>query len=58
MRLHLQITGAKGTGGVAQAVECLLCKCEDLSSRPQSYQKKKKEASVMKGGKNSSTTLD
>jgi hypothetical protein len=29
-------------GGVAQAVECLLCKCETLSSNPSPPRKKKK----------------
>jgi hypothetical protein len=29
-----KITTAKWTGGVAQVVEHLLCKCEDLSSNP------------------------
>jgi hypothetical protein len=28
----LKITRAKGTGGVVQAVACLLCKCKALSS--------------------------
>jgi hypothetical protein len=28
-----KITGAKWTEGVAQTVECLLCKCEALSSK-------------------------
>jgi hypothetical protein len=44
---HLQITEAKRTGGVAQAVQCLLCKCEALSlnsshSPPPTKKKKKK----------------
>jgi hypothetical protein len=30
-------------GGMAQEVECLPCKHEALSSKPQSQQKKKKE---------------
>jgi hypothetical protein len=29
-----KITSAKWTGGVAQAVKCLLCKCEAQSSNP------------------------
>jgi hypothetical protein len=29
-----KIARAKWTGGMAQAVECLLCKCEALSSNP------------------------
>jgi hypothetical protein len=36
-----KITGAKWTGGVAQAVELLLCKHKALSSKLQSHQKKK-----------------
>jgi hypothetical protein len=42
-----KITTAKWTGGVAQAAEHLLCKCEALSQkkekRNQYYQKKKKK---------------
>jgi hypothetical protein len=36
------ITRVKWTGGVTEAVECLLCKHEVLSSKPQSYKKKSK----------------
>jgi hypothetical protein len=35
-----KITKAKWTGGVAQVVEQLLCKCELLSSVPQKKKKK------------------
>jgi hypothetical protein len=38
-----KITREKWTGGVAQAVECLLCKREVLSSNPSLAKKKKKE---------------
>jgi hypothetical protein len=31
------------TGGVAEAVECLLCKCEVLNSNPSPTKKKKKK---------------
>jgi hypothetical protein len=34
---------SKWTGGVMQAVERLLCKCEAPSSNPQSHKKKKKK---------------
>jgi hypothetical protein len=34
-------TSAKWTGGVALLVESLLCKCETLSSKPQSHYRKK-----------------
>jgi hypothetical protein len=33
------ITRAKWTGSVAQALECLLCKCEVLSLKAQSHKK-------------------
>jgi hypothetical protein len=36
-----KITKAKGTGGVAQAAEHMLCKCEALSSNPSSTPSKK-----------------
>jgi hypothetical protein len=36
-----KITGAEWSRGVAQVVECLLCKCEALSSNPCPAQKKK-----------------
>jgi hypothetical protein len=35
-----------GTGGVAQVVECLLCKYEALISNPSLNKKKKKEYSI------------
>jgi Zn ribbon nucleic-acid-binding protein len=35
-----KITRAKWTGGVIQAVECLLCKHEALTSNPNSTEKK------------------
>jgi hypothetical protein len=38
-----KITRAKWTAGVAQGVECLLCKCKALSSNPSVTKKKKKE---------------
>jgi hypothetical protein len=37
-----KITRAAWTGGEAQAVECLLCKCKVLSSKPHSHRKGKK----------------
>jgi hypothetical protein len=37
-----KITRAKWTGSVAQVIECLLCKCEALSSNPSLTKKKKK----------------
>jgi hypothetical protein len=46
---HLQITRAKWIGDVAQAVECLLCKCKALNSNcgpTTSLQKKKKEKKI------------
>jgi hypothetical protein len=39
----LKITRAKWTGGVAQAVEHLLCKCKALSSNLSATKKKKKK---------------
>jgi hypothetical protein len=36
-----KITRAKWTGGMAQAIEHLLCKCEALSSNPSLTKKKK-----------------
>jgi hypothetical protein len=36
-----KITRAKSTGGVAQVVQHLLCKCEALSSNPVPLKKKK-----------------
>jgi hypothetical protein len=42
-----KITRAKWTGGVAQAVLCLLCKCEALSSNP-SPTKKESESNQKK----------
>jgi hypothetical protein len=36
-----KITRAKWTGGVAQVLECPLCKCEALSSNRSSEKKKK-----------------
>jgi hypothetical protein len=38
-----KITRAKWTGGVTQAVECLLYKCKALSSNPCPIKKKKKK---------------
>jgi hypothetical protein len=38
-----EITRAKWTGDVAQALESLFCKCEALSSNPSSTKKKKKK---------------
>jgi hypothetical protein len=38
-----KITRAKWTGGVAQVVESLLCKCKALSSNSSLIKKKKKE---------------
>jgi hypothetical protein len=35
-------TRAKWAGGMAQAVECLLCKCKALSSNSRTKKKKKK----------------
>jgi hypothetical protein len=40
--LIYKITTAKWTGGVAQVVECLVCKYEVLSSNPSPTKKKKK----------------
>jgi hypothetical protein len=37
-----KITRAKWAGGIAHAIKYLLCKCEALSSKPQSHPKKKK----------------
>jgi hypothetical protein len=37
-----KLTRAKWTGGVAHAVECLLCESEALSSNSSSTKKKKK----------------
>jgi hypothetical protein len=37
------IARAKWTGGVAQAIELLLCKCKTLSSNPSPSKKKKKK---------------
>jgi hypothetical protein len=38
-----KITRAKWTGGMAQAIECLLCKCKALSSNTSSTKKRKKD---------------
>jgi hypothetical protein len=38
---------SKWTGGVMQAVEGLLCKCEAPSSNPQSHKKKKERKKEM-----------
>jgi hypothetical protein len=38
-----KITRAKWTGGVAQAVECMLCKHETLNSSPSPTGKKRKK---------------
>jgi hypothetical protein len=38
-----KITGEKWTGGVVQAVECLLCKCEALGSNTSPTKKKNKK---------------
>jgi starvation-inducible outer membrane lipoprotein len=38
-----KITRAKWTGGVAQEVELLFCKCEALSSNPSPIKKEKKQ---------------
>jgi hypothetical protein len=54
-----KITKVKWTGGVAQAIECLLCKCEALSSNSIQTQPPPKQTnkqnqyfkSVMKGVK-------
>jgi hypothetical protein len=43
LRPHLQITRAKWTGGVAQAVEHLLSKHKALSLNPSNTKKRKKE---------------
>jgi hypothetical protein len=43
-----KITGAKRTGGVAQAAECLFCKCKALSSKPSPTKKKKKKEKEIK----------
>jgi hypothetical protein len=37
-----KITRAKWTGDVAQTVECLLCKCKALCSKPSPTKKKKR----------------
>jgi hypothetical protein len=37
-----KITRAKWAGGVAQVVECLLCKCKAMSSNPSPTKKKKR----------------
>jgi hypothetical protein len=44
--LHLQ--NNKWTGGVAQMIVCLCCKCEALTSNPSPTQKKKKKSSGRK----------
>jgi hypothetical protein len=36
-------TKQKWTGGVAQAVECLLCKVQNFEFKSQSHQKKEEE---------------
>jgi hypothetical protein len=41
--LTSKITRAKWTKGVAQAVQCLLCKYEALSSKPHTKKKTKKQ---------------
>jgi hypothetical protein len=41
---------AKWTGGVAHAVECLLCKCQALSTNHSPTKKKKKEGGKEKKG--------
>jgi hypothetical protein len=38
-----KITREKWTGGVTQAVQCLLCKCEALSINPSPTKKKRKK---------------
>jgi hypothetical protein len=38
-----KITRARWTGGVAQVVECLLCKCEALSLNPVPPQRRKEK---------------
>jgi hypothetical protein len=44
-----KITIAKWTGGVAQVVEHLLCKCNSQSSKLQFHKKKKKKKKNLKG---------
>jgi hypothetical protein len=39
-----KITRAKWTGGLAQAVQCLFCKCEVLSSNPSLTKTKSKKS--------------
>jgi hypothetical protein len=47
-----KISIAKWTRDVAKVVECLLCKCKALSSKPQPLQKKKvSRRAVPAGGK-------
>jgi hypothetical protein len=43
-----KITGAKWTGGLAQAVECLLCKHKTMSSNPSPQKKKKVSKEIEK----------
>jgi hypothetical protein len=43
-----KISRAKWTGGMAQAVELLLCKYEVLSSNPRPIKKKKKPSPFLK----------
>jgi hypothetical protein len=38
-----KITTAKWTGSMAQAVECLVCKCKALNSNSNPTKKRKKE---------------
>jgi hypothetical protein len=40
---HSKISRAKRTGGVAQAVEHLLCKCKALNSNPSPTRRRKEE---------------
>jgi hypothetical protein len=42
-----KITRAKWTGGVAEATEHLLCKCEALGSNPVPQKKKKKDSTFL-----------
>jgi hypothetical protein len=44
-----KITRAKRTRGVAQVVECLLCKCKALSTNPSPTKKKRKKRKFTKG---------
>jgi hypothetical protein len=39
-------TRTKWTGGVAQAADCLLCKCETLSSNPSPTKKKQNKENI------------